>query len=141
MTLSILARAKSNGFKALVVTLDTMMLGWRPHDLEAAYLPFFHGVGIEVGRSDRAFMARFNRKPILDHHPDFPYDSRAKDWLFLSGDEKTKDDVFLGAEWLKEDNASCFRDWEDLKWLRQQWDGHLVLKGIQSVQVRLLKVS
>ena len=118
-----------------------MMLGWRPHDLEAAYLPFFHGVGIEVGRSDRAFMARFNRKPILDHHPDFPYDARAKDRLFLLGDEKTKDDVFLGTEWLKEANSGRFRDWEDLKWLRQQWDGHLVLKGIQSVQVRLLKVS
>jgi len=40
VTLSILNRAKANGFKALVVTLDTMVLGWRPHDIERAYLPF-----------------------------------------------------------------------------------------------------
>lgn len=31
-----------------MVTLDTMLLGWRPHDLDTAYLPFAHGVGIQV---------------------------------------------------------------------------------------------
>jgi lactate 2-monooxygenase len=137
VTLSILSRAKTNGFTALVVTLDTMLLGWRPHDLERAYLPFGHGVGIEVGRSDPVFMGRFNRQPILDNHPEFPYDSVAKDKAFLAGDEKTKDEAFLGVEWLKEANSGVFRNWDDLKWLRQQWDGPLVLKGIQSVQVRL----
>src|SRR4051794_2339562 len=37
---SLLARAEAAGFSALVVTLDTWLLGWRPHDLYAAYLPF-----------------------------------------------------------------------------------------------------
>ena len=43
-----------------MVTLDTPLLGWRPHDIETAYLPFLHGVGIQVGTSDPVFMARFN---------------------------------------------------------------------------------
>jgi lactate 2-monooxygenase len=32
-TASLLGRAKENGFKVLVVTLDTFMIGWRPSDL------------------------------------------------------------------------------------------------------------
>lgn len=94
--------------------------------------PFLHGVGIQVGRSDPVFMARYGRKP-LDERPEFPYDSAAKDKLFLAGDEKTKEGVFLGSEWLKECNSGLYHDWEDLKFLRENWEGPLILKGIQSV--------
>jgi L-lactate dehydrogenase (FMN-dependent) and related alpha-hydroxy acid dehydrogenases len=140
VTLSLLNRAKSNGFTALVVTLDTMSIGWRPHDLETAYLPFAHGIGISVGRSDPVFMSRYGRQPIFDSQHEFPYDPVARDKLYLSGDEKTKDDVFLGTEWLKECNSGTYRSWEDLKILRDNWDGPLVLKGIQSVLVCVLCV-
>ena len=34
ITLSILERAKKAGFSALVVTLDTYILGWRPTDMD-----------------------------------------------------------------------------------------------------------
>ncbi|KAG6899761.1 hypothetical protein C0993_007058 [Termitomyces sp. T159_Od127] len=132
VTLSILNRAKENGFTALIVTLDTMTIGWRPHDLERAYMPFGHGVGIQVGRSDPVFMARYGREPVHER-PDFPYDYEEKDRLFLAGDEKTREAVFFGTEWLKECNSGLYRDWEDLKFLRKNWQGTLVLKGIQSV--------
>ncbi|RDB14649.1 putative lactate 2-monooxygenase PB1A11.03 [Hypsizygus marmoreus] len=132
VTLSILKRAKDSGFSTLVVTLDTMVLGWRPHDLERAYIPFGHGVGIQVGRSDPVFMARYNRQPVYEH-PDFPYDAVAQDKLYKAGDEKTKEAVFFGMEWLKECNSGLYRDWEDLKFLRENWEGPLVIKGIQSV--------
>ncbi|KAG6818951.1 hypothetical protein H0H93_016913 [Arthromyces matolae] len=132
VTLSLLKRAKENGFTALVVTLDTMTIGWRPHDLERAYIPFLHGVGIQVGKSDPVFMARYGREPVHER-PEFPYDPKAKDGLFLAGDAKTKEGVFFGAEWLKECNSGFYRDWEDLKFLRENWDGPLVLKGIQNV--------
>jgi lactate 2-monooxygenase len=36
-TASLLSRAKENGFKVLVVTLDTFMIGWRPSDLDESY--------------------------------------------------------------------------------------------------------
>ncbi|KAJ7618929.1 oxidoreductase [Mycena polygramma] len=131
--LSILGRAKASGFTALVVTLDTMLLGWRPHDLEKAYIPFGHGVGVQVGTSDPVFMARFGREPIKTY-PEFPYDAAEMDRRYAAGDKEAKDGVFLGMEWLKECNSGLFHSWEDLRFIRENWDGKLVLKGIQSVQ-------
>ena len=39
ITVSILERARKSGFTALVVTLDTYMLGWRPSDMDNGYNP------------------------------------------------------------------------------------------------------
>ena len=44
---SFLARAKAAGFTALVITLDTRMLAWRPRDLDQAFQPFLRGIGIQ----------------------------------------------------------------------------------------------
>jgi isopentenyl diphosphate isomerase/L-lactate dehydrogenase-like FMN-dependent dehydrogenase len=49
------ARAEACGCEAIVVTLDTTMLGWRPRDLDLAWLPFAHGLGIAQYTSDPAF--------------------------------------------------------------------------------------
>lgn len=133
VTLSLLNRAKASGYKALVVTLDTMSIGWRPYDLETAYMPFAHGVGVQVGKSDPVFMARYGKQPVTDEHPEFPYDDKKMDELFASGDPKAIEGVFFGMEWLKEANSGLYRDWEDLRFLRDNWEGPLVLKGIQSV--------
>lgn len=133
VTLSLLNRAKASGYKALVVTLDTMSLGWRPHDLATAYIPFVHGVGIQVGKSDPVFMARYGKQPVTDEHTEFPYDDKKMDELFVSGDPKAIKGVFFGREWLKEANSGLYRDWEDVRFLRDNWEGPLVLKGIQSV--------
>ena len=38
-----------------MVTLDTTMLGWRPRDLDLAYLPFLRGKGIAQYTSDPVF--------------------------------------------------------------------------------------
>ena len=129
-----LRRAKASGFTALVVTLDTMLLGWRPFDLAASYLPFFHGVGTQVGFSDPAFTAKYGEKPLFDV-PEFPYDPVKLDKLYAEGDEKMKHTTFLALEWLKQTNSGTFRTWEDLKDIRDNWDGPLVIKGILSVEV------
>jgi L-lactate dehydrogenase (cytochrome) len=52
---SLVARAEAAGAEAIVVTLDTTMLGWRPRDLDLAWLPFAHGQGIAQYTSDPAF--------------------------------------------------------------------------------------
>ncbi|MEP6479649.1 MAG: alpha-hydroxy-acid oxidizing protein [Rhodoglobus sp.] len=52
---SLVARAEKTGAQAIVVTLDTHMLGWRPRDLDAAFLPFIHGQGIAQYTSDPVF--------------------------------------------------------------------------------------
>ena len=43
---SFIRRAERIGAEALVVTLDTTMLGWRPLDLDRGSLPFVRGIGI-----------------------------------------------------------------------------------------------
>ena len=37
---SFIARAEKSGYEAVVVTLDTWLLGWRPADLSEGFLPF-----------------------------------------------------------------------------------------------------
>lgn len=52
---SFLQRAERCGCKAIVVTLDTTLLGWRTRDLDVAYLPFLEGKGIAQYTSDPVF--------------------------------------------------------------------------------------
>jgi len=52
---SLVGRAEACGCEALVVTLDTTMLGWRPRDLDLGYLPFALGQGIAQYTSDPVF--------------------------------------------------------------------------------------
>lgn len=48
-------RAEACGCSAIVVTLDTTLLGWRTRDLDLAYLPFLEGKGIAQYTSDPVF--------------------------------------------------------------------------------------
>lgn len=59
---SFIRRAEACGCEALVLTLDTTLLGWRPRDLDLAYLPFLRGMGIAQYTSDPAF-----REALSDH--------------------------------------------------------------------------
>lgn len=55
LVVSFLDRAERAGCEALVVTLDTHVLGWRPRDLDEGFLPFAHGMGIAQYTSDPVF--------------------------------------------------------------------------------------
>ena len=52
---SMVRRAEAAGASAIVVTLDTFMLGWRTQDLDNGFLPFAHGMGIGQYTSDPEF--------------------------------------------------------------------------------------
>lgn len=52
---SLLRRAEASGCEAVVVTLDTHLLGWRTRDLDLAYLPFTRAMGIAQYTSDPVF--------------------------------------------------------------------------------------
>jgi len=54
---SFVRRAEACRCRAVVLTVDTTMLAWRPRDLDLAYLPFLHGRGIAQYTSDLAFRA------------------------------------------------------------------------------------
>ena len=63
---SLVQRAERSGCEAIVVTLDTHVLGWRPRDLDLGYLPFSRGRGI----------AQYTRDAELE-----PIDDRlVRDW-------------------------------------------------------------
>jgi len=52
---SLLQRAETCGCTALVLTLDTTMMGWRTSDLDLAFLPFLQGQGLAQYTSDPVF--------------------------------------------------------------------------------------
>lgn len=101
---SLLSRAKAAGFTVLVLTLDTRLLGWRPRDLDNAFLPFLRGIGVQNYFSDPAFQAGVAGQSE---------DRWILHWISMFGDPSLT--------------------WADLPFLRENWDGPIVLKGIQSV--------
>jgi isopentenyl diphosphate isomerase/L-lactate dehydrogenase-like FMN-dependent dehydrogenase len=107
VTISILQRAKAAGFSTLVVTLDTWTLAWRPNDLDQAYLPFIRGIGNAIPFSDPAFRA------LLANSPEEDPTAAILRWI----------PMFTGTD----------RRWDQLPFLREHWDGPIVLKGIQHV--------
>jgi lactate 2-monooxygenase len=104
---SFLSRAKAAGFSALVVTLDTWMLAWRPRDLDHGYLPFLTGNGLATYFSDPVFRSRLAKAPEDD------LEAAVLRWLpTFSGTDHT---------------------WENLAFIREHWAGPILLKGIQHV--------
>lgn len=111
ITFSLLSRAKTSGYTALFVTLDAYMVGWRPQDMDNGYNPFLRAdnIGVEIGFSDPVFQRKFKEKTGKD----------------------IQDDLGLAAsEWARTAVPGRARTWKDLAWLREQWDGPIVLKGI-----------
>ena len=121
MTASMLRRAKANGYTALVVTLDTWTLAWRPRDLDTANVPFVTGTGNEVGFQDPVFREKFA----------------------AMSDGDTPEDSTIGASvyWTGETFPGVSHSWDDLKLLRDNWDGPIVLKGILSAEDAKLAVE
>jgi lactate 2-monooxygenase len=105
--LSFLQRAKDTGFTTLVLTLDTTLLGWRPADLDRGYLPFLANLGIENYLSDPAFQAGL-AQPVEENPV-----AAAMHW----------------AQMFPNPGLS----WKNLAFLREHWDGPIVLKGICTV--------
>ncbi|CBF78116.1 hypothetical protein AN8744.2 [Aspergillus nidulans FGSC A4] len=113
ITLSLVKRAKENGYSVLVVTLDTWSLSWRPADLDNAYIPFIRGIGNQVGFSDPVFRAKFEKE---------------------SGSKVEDDIVGASRAWISKVLSTTPHVWDEVSFLRKHWDGPLVLKGIQHVE-------
>ncbi|HEX8743495.1 MAG TPA: lactate 2-monooxygenase [Thermoleophilaceae bacterium] len=58
---SLVGRAEACGCEAIVLTVDTILAGWRPGDLDVAYLPFLRGKGIAQYTSDPVFQRLIDR--------------------------------------------------------------------------------
>ena len=60
---SFISRAEAVGCEAIVITLDTTLLGWRPQDLDQGYLPFLRARGIAQYTSDPVFRSLLPEPP------------------------------------------------------------------------------
>ncbi|CEJ62658.1 hypothetical protein PMG11_11152 [Penicillium brasilianum] len=114
ITASLLSRAKAAGYKVLVVTLDTHIVGWRPSDLDNAYNPFIRpdNIGVALGLSDPVYRRKFHEK---------------------HGKTVEEDVETAATEWTQTVFPGKSHSWEDIKFLQEHWEGPIVLKGIQTV--------
>ena len=104
VTKSLLKRAEAAGYEAIVVTLDTKILGWREHDLQEAYLPFLEGKGIVNYITDPAFRASLDEAP-----------------------EASMQKAIVR---FTEIYADTTQTWDDLKFLQDNTSLPIVLKGV-----------
>lgn len=137
---SLLRRAEASGARAIVITLDTHTLGWRPRDLDLAYLPFIHGIGIAQYTSDPVFRELVRERAsnpaagprpkvtpstirtLLDMTRNYP-------GKFLpnlrSGEPKVAVETFLDVF------SRPSLTWEELTFARKHTSLPIILKGIQ----------
>jgi isopentenyl diphosphate isomerase/L-lactate dehydrogenase-like FMN-dependent dehydrogenase len=101
---SFVRRAEQAGYQAIVVTLDTQILGWRPRDLTLASFPQLQGKCLANYFSDPIFRAKLEKPPEDDPR------AAALMWALGFSDPALS--------------------WDDLAWLRSLTDLPLLLKGI-----------
>src|ERR1700722_5441901 len=101
---SLVQRAQAAGFSALVVTLDTWTLGWRPRDIAIASFPQLAGHCLANYTSDPVFRNQLSATPEDDLR------AAALHWAGLFGNPTLT--------------------WDDLPWLRSLTTLPLILKGI-----------
>ena len=101
---SFVRRAEENGYGAIVITLDTLTLGWRPRDLRNAYLPFIKGEGCGQFFTDPVFVSRLEKTPA--------------------------EDPLTAAAMMLATFPNLGLTWDDLDWLRGQTTLPLLVKGV-----------
>jgi L-lactate dehydrogenase (cytochrome) len=126
-----IGRAAAAGYEALVLTVDTAVLGRRDRDARRGFsLPPKIGPGTLV---DGAI------------HPGWTWDFvRAEPVLFAnlvgSGVGDGSDDAVSLAEQVSTQFDASL-SWRDVEWMRSIWNGPIIIKGIQTVADALLAVE
>jgi lactate 2-monooxygenase len=134
---SLVQRAEACGCEAIVVTLDTTMFGWRPRDLDLAFLPFVYAQGIAQYTSDPVFqrlvvgrdsasmpVGRITPKAALS----LLRLSRKYPGSFWSNLRSRR--PIAGVSQFVETYSRPSLSWSDLPWLRERTKLPIVLKGV-----------
>jgi L-lactate dehydrogenase (cytochrome) len=128
LTKDMLARCKEHGYEALYITVDTAVLGRRERDVRRGMsLPPKLGLDtfIEGAMRPGWVMDFLRNEPIV-------FSNVAVSTKRLSkGTEDGSSAVSL-AEYINSQFDPGL-SWDDVAWIRSQWDGPVILKGIQSV--------
>ncbi len=141
---SFLQRAERSGCEAVVVTLDTTMLGWRCRDLDLAWLPFLRGMGIAQYSSDPVFMRLLRERA---HEDDAEPVKKTINWNsigVLARQLKRHPGSFLtnlrngeatrAVQLFTRIYSRPSLNWDDITRLRDMTKMRIVLKGIQHPQ-------
>ena len=105
---SFVARAEAAGYGAIVVTVDTFIPGWKPRDLQQAWLPFLEGMGNANYFQDPVFRGGLEKTP--------------------EEDQGAATGAYLGVL------ANPSLTWDDLALLRELTSLPILVKGIQHVE-------
>jgi lactate 2-monooxygenase len=132
---SFVRRAEACGCDAIVVTLDTKMLGWRSRDLDFAHLPFATGRGIAQYTSDPVFRdmvdpATVERsgRPTAAAMRALVQATRAYPGSFR---ENLRSRIGVAAvRKVMEVYSRPSLTWDDFAWLRERTTLPIVVKGI-----------
>lgn len=138
---SFVRRAEQSGCEAIVVTLDTTMLGWRPRDLDLAYLPFLRGKGMAQYTNDPVFLQSLSRRPQSSGTPVKVNLSTIKALVELTRSYPggllenlaSREPLKAVQEFLFTYSWTSL-SWENLAFLRQRTSLPIVLKGILSAE-------
>jgi len=121
LTKDLIDRCKTAGFKALCLTVDTPVAGNRERD---------HVYGFATGKF------RLRSVPSMLRHPGWMYRVLiGKDLEMVNLAASVRPDQFEDMSLLEYFNSQLDRSltWKDVEWLAEQWDGPLVIKGVQTV--------
>ncbi|WP_425953564.1 alpha-hydroxy-acid oxidizing protein [Xylanimonas sp. McL0601] len=124
---SFVERAEAAGAEAIVVTLDTHVLGWRPRDLDLGYLPFVRGEGIAQYTSDPAFRRLVASRPAPAGGGERPTPSAVRALLTMRRHGATRADVETFLDVFSRSSLT----WADLAWLRERTHLPILVKGVQ----------
>ena len=130
-------RAEACGCQAIVLTLDTTMLGWRTRDLDLGSLPFLRGMGIAQYTSDPVFRSQL-AEPIAVTTPG-PKVNLASIRALLQVRRRARAASLSTADMRKavrhftQTYSRPSLTWNNLAYLRGVTKLPLVLKGIQHV--------
>jgi L-lactate dehydrogenase (cytochrome) len=134
---SFLARAEKCGCSAIVVTLDTTMLGWRTRDLDLGSLPFAHGWGIAQYTSDPVFMRLARERASRPTPTPRPTLAAIRTLLDISRAHPGSTLANLrsrvpraAVELFLETYSRPSISWADLAWLRERTSLPIILKGV-----------
>jgi lactate 2-monooxygenase len=135
---SFVRRAEACGCSAIVLTLDTTMLGWRPRDLDLGSLPFMAGQGIAQYTSDPVFRALLAQPPDSGDTPKPPFSLQTiataleQKANFPRGLLKnlTSGDPRAAVQRFMTTYSRPSLQWDDLKFLRQHTKLPILLKGV-----------
>jgi L-lactate dehydrogenase (cytochrome) len=122
----LLQRAEASGYEGIMITVDTAVLGRRERDVRAGFtLPPQLGPGTLIdGALHPAWTWAFARSdPITFAN----VATHGGDAVSLSGYVTSQFDPSLS--------------WADIEWFRANWNGHVVIKGVQTVDDARLAVS